>query len=485
MHSPASHKAPLPLRKAVSLSALVAAAAVLTACASVPASHTITPHSDLAATQSLPSESGQWPAREWWKGFNDAQLSALIDEAFAGSPDLLAAQARLDKALATQAQVKSALDPDLTLNGSVAATEQSLNMGFPQQFKSVLPQGVLPLGRITLDANYNIDLWGKSRAALKGAIGQAKASEVEREVVRQNLAVAVANAYVELNRLYETRDELAELKRGAAAKLDLYQARADHNLEPKDTVLSARDDQQQLDRRLATIDGAIQLQDNLIAALVGAGPDRGLSISRPQLAPSEITTLPGNVPADLIGRRPDVVAARLRVEAAGQGIKYAKADYYPNLNLSLSWGREALGLQYFGQSASNFGSFGPAISLPLFHQKRLNASYRSYEADYNSAVATYDQTLTTALHEVADAAGRTKATTAELAAAQGRHDTALQGYELSKARFGKGLATKIDVISAHARVVSAENEITDLKAQAYRDRITFIAALGGGYQSQN
>lgn len=490
MHAPAYKISPLSLRKAVSLSALAASALLLANCASVPASHTLKPleAGDLAATQTLASQDGQWPSQDWWKGFNDPQLNGLIDEAFAGSPDLKAAQARLDKALATQLQVKSALEPDASINASTVQTKQSYNMGFPPAFKDFVPQGYQNLSRLTLDANYSIDLWGKSRAALKGAIGNAHATEIEGTVVRQNLAVAVANAYVELNHLYETRDDLAELKRGADIKMDLYQARADHNLEPKDTLLLAKDDQQQLDRRIAATDGAIRLQNNLLAALVGAGPDRGLSITRPALAPVEVNSLPGNAPVDLIGRRPDVVAARLRVEAQGHGIKYAKADFYPNLSISAFWGVQGLskgGFQNFFADGSDIGSIGPAISLPLFHQKRLTAEYRSYEADYNAAVATYDQTLTTALHEVADAAGRTQATTAEVAAAEARKDTAEQGYELYKARFAKGLSTKIDVITAHARVVSAENELGDLKAQAYQDRIKFIAALGGGYQSQN
>ncbi len=483
MHSPAYK---LKLSKAISWLALAPALLVLANCAAVPASKTLTPlkSGDLAATQTLADGQGQWPAEDWWKGFNDPQLNTLMDEAFANAPNLKAAQARLDKAEATLSQVKAGTQADANLNASVMATEQSLNMGFPPQFKDFLPQGVLPLGRLTLDINYDLDLWGKSRDAIKGAIGQAKATQVEGVVVRQNLAVAIANAYVELNRLYQTEDELAELEKGSDIKLQLYQARADHSLDPKDVLLSAHDDAQQVAQRQAAVQGSIIIQKNLIAALVGAGPDRGASLTRPALAPVDINKLPTNVPVDLLGRRPDVVAARLRVEAQGQGIKYAKADFYPNISLTGSWGREALGLQYLGSPDSNFGSVGPAISLPLFHQSRLNAEYLGYEADYNAAVAAYDQTLTTALHETADAAASSQSTTAQIAAVAGRRDAAQQTYELTKARWGKGLSTKIDVITAHSRVVSYDSLLTDLQAQAYFDRIKFIAALGGGFKSE-
>jgi len=276
-------------------------------------------------------------------------------------------------------------------------------------------------------------------------------------------------------------------KKGADIKSDLYQARAAHNLESKDTLLAAKDDQDQLTARIASADGAIRLQKDLISALVGAGPDRGISLKRPQLAPASLESLPANVPVQLLGRRPDIVAARLRVEAQNQGLKYAKADFYPNVNLSAFWGIQGLskgGLQNLTASGSDIGSIGPAISLPLFHQTRLTAEYRGYEADYNTAVATYDETLTTALQEVADAASRTQATAIELASAKERRNNAQGAYELSKARWGKGLGTKIDVLTAHAHVIAAESALSDAQAQAYDDRIKFIAALGGGFKSE-
>ncbi|HWT70221.1 MAG TPA: TolC family protein, partial [Pseudomonas sp.] len=136
-HAPMSPRAFL--TKAASLSALAVAAALLANCASVPDSHTIAPRTDLAATESLPAESGAWPTQDWWKGFNDAQLDALIDEAFANSPDIQTADARLQKAVASSEQITEALKPSLSLNGSITETQQSLNMGYPAAFRDFLP----------------------------------------------------------------------------------------------------------------------------------------------------------------------------------------------------------------------------------------------------------------------------------------------------------------------------------------------------------
>lgn len=481
----------LPLKR-VSILALVVAAFGLAACATVPPSTTDTPvkAETLASEQSLKGDAaGQWPAQAWWTGFNDPQLNTLMDEAFKNAPDLKAAKARVEKATAFYDQVHAVLSPTVTLNGSIASTKSSLNMGFPDAFKSFLPQGYWYADRLAFDASYDIDLWGKSHAALKGALGQARAADLEAEVARQALAQQIARAYIELDRLYTERDDLNEIKQGADVRVQLIQARIDHNLDTADTLLRSQDDQAQVNQRLAIVDGAIRVQGNLIAALVGAGPDRGLNLTRPQLAPVGVDTLPADIRVNLLGRRPDVQAARLHVEAAAHQIKYTKADFYPNVKLNAylglqGLGKDGLGLDALTKNNSDIGSIGPAISLPLFNGGSLKAAYRSSEADYDQAVAIYDQTLTRALQEVADAAANTQSTADQLKAADTRVASAKGTYDLTKARFAKGLGTKIDVLQAHSAWIAAELDQSNLKAQAYNDRIHFIAALGGGFQSQ-
>jgi NodT family efflux transporter outer membrane factor (OMF) lipoprotein len=470
--------------------AAVSLLALLSACATVPQSSTLTPRKaeDLASSQTLAAQpDGAWPVEAWWQGFHDPQLNALIDEAFKSAPDLEAAQARIEKALAQSAQIKAGTQADASLNASSVENKQSLNMGFPAAFQDYLPKGYWNLTKVTLDANYNLDLWGKSRAALHGAQRAAEAAKVDADAARLTLASTIVQAYVELNRLYDARDELNAMLTASNDRVALSQSLLQHQLATKDAVLTEQDQQAQLKGQIASVEGAIHGQQNLIAALIGAGPDRGAQITRPHLAPADISALPQNVALDLLGRRPDIAAAKLRVEAQAAGIKYAKADFYPNVNLTAAWGYQALskgGLENFLDSNSNIGTFGPAISLPLFHQGRLNAEYRSYEADYDAAVASYDQTLTTAFRQVADAASATQATSEQLATARTRLDAAQQSLDLSKARFQRGLGTKLDVDAAQIRLASARSALNDLNAQAYNNRVKFIAALGGGYHSE-
>src|SRR5579871_3127369 len=115
---------------------------------------------------------------------------------------------------------------------------------------------------------------------------------------------------------------------------------------------------------------------------MGAGPDRGLAIERPTLPTDKDFGLPARLPAELLGRRPDVVAARYRVEAAAQGIKQEKAAFYPNVDLKALVGFQSLGLSNLFLSDSTVAAVGPAISLPIFDGGRLRAQYRGAEADY-------------------------------------------------------------------------------------------------------
>ncbi len=472
---------------------------VLGGCAAVPKSSIDTPValSDVKADQSLAGDArATWPDAQWWTAFNDPQLNSLMNEALAKAPDIKAAKARLEKAESYYDQVRAVLSPTATANASTSETKSSINMGSPNTLdfggtsfnpKSLLPHGYWNMTRLSIDGSYDIDLWGKSHAALEGSLGLAKAAQIEEVAAGDNVALNIARAYIELDRLYKMKDDLLEIKKGADIRLGLMQQRADHQLETADAVLRTKDDQTRMIMQLAQVDGAIKTQGYLIAALAGEGPDRAATITRPQLADiSADSSLPADLPANLLGRRPDVIAARLRIEAQSENIKYTKADFYPNLSLTAYIGQQALSLGGFNElfaSGSGIGSIGPAVSLPLFNGGRLKAAYRGAEADYDSAVATYDQTLTDALHQVADAANSGQSTAAQLEAAEIRADDANKVYQLSKARFGRGLNTEIDVLLAHASWVQYQDDVTNLKAQAYDDHLSLIAALGGGYQA--
>jgi len=143
--------------------------------------------------------------------------------------------------------------------------------------------------------------------------------------------------------------------------------------------------------------------------LIGGGPGRRQTIALPTAAHLAAFGLPGDLGIAIVGRRPDIVAARLRAEGQGARIDAARAEFYPNIRITALIGLQALGIGNLLSAGSSYGSAGPAISLPIFSGGRIEGGYRGARADYDAAVASYDRTLINALKEVADVAASQRA----------------------------------------------------------------------------
>ncbi|MDB5976202.1 MAG: multidrug transporter, partial [Nevskia sp.] len=284
--------------------------------------------------KSLAAPEGVWPESEWWHAYGDPQLDRLIAEALDGSPDLRIAEARFRQAEAAAGQAGAALWPEISAQGSATAIHQSLHQGFPDSFQSFLPHGWRSQGTLTANLDYEIDLFGKNRAALAAATSAGEAAQIDAVAARLALSVAVAEAYADLVQLDADRraDEDALRVRSDSAKL--VNDRAQQQLENSGEVSQARSRVATARADLDVVHGQLALTRNRISALVGQGPDRGLDIVVADLPNLHAFGVPKNLAADLLGRRVDIVAARLRVEAAAKRIDVARADFYPNVDLT-------------------------------------------------------------------------------------------------------------------------------------------------------
>jgi NodT family efflux transporter outer membrane factor (OMF) lipoprotein len=365
----------------------------------------------LAATASLPASAVDWPDARWWAGFGDTQLDTLMAEGLAGSPDVALAAARVRSAEALAQQAGAALGPSLAIDGAVGGIKQSENLGIPPAF---VPKGIIDNGRLTAALNFNLDLWGKNRAALAAARGEAVAAGVDAAQARLLLTTGIAAAYADLAQYHAQRDAAAAALDVRTATARLTAQRVQVGSETRGGLAQAEARVPQARADLLALEEAIALTQNRLAALVGAGPDRGRSIARPTLRAAPVG-LPANAGIDLVGRRPDLVAARLRAEAAGQRIRVARADFYPNLNLTALVGLQSLGLGQLFDAGSSYGNGGLAVSLPVLDSGRIQGRYRGARAEYDAAVARYDATLLLALRETADAVTSRSAADARLA----------------------------------------------------------------------
>ena len=437
-----------------------------------------TPPEELAASRSFADRHGEWPGDQWWRAYGDPQLDALIEQARGASPDIALATARVRQANALAQQASAVLLPTVTADAGAQVVKQSYNNGIPQDF---VPKGWNASGTLTAGAQFDADLWGRNRAALAAARSEAEAAAVDAEQALLLLSTEIAAAYADLARLEAERGIAARAVEIREATLDLFRQRVEGGLDNRGTEELARSRAAGARGDLAANEEAVALTRNRIAALVGEGPDRALDIHPPRIVELTPRGVPERLALDLIGRRPDIVSARLRVEAAGSRVRGARAAFYPNVNITALFGLQSLGLANLIDSGSTVGSAGPALSLPLFNRVALVGNLRGTEAQSDIAVADYDATLLDALREVADAATSIEALEARRAEAGEALRAAEDAYTIARQRYGGGLATYLDVLTAEDTVLDRRRIATELDTRAFALDVALVRALGGGF----
>jgi NodT family efflux transporter outer membrane factor (OMF) lipoprotein len=432
----------------------------------------------LASSQTLKDaklEAAAWPADQWWRSYGDPQLDALVEEALAGSPTLEIAQARLRAAQAQTVAARAARDPQTVFNASITRER------FPQNELYPAPLGGswATAGNATLDFSWDLDLWGRNRQLLAAARAGEAAAEADRQAARLAISVAVVQAYIQFDLNYSLLDVTTDNLTQQQSILDLTQQRVSAGLENTARVKQSEGTVALTRAGLAFVEANIELSRNQLADLAGAGPDRGQSLNRPQLhAPADIA-LPSQLPADLLGRRPDVAAARAMVEAANRGVKAAEADFYPNINLAAFAGLQPVGLSQVFDSRT-FGA-GPALSLPVFNRGALRGQLYGRQAQFDSSVGQYNQTLLDAVKDVADVVANWRGLERETLQEQTALDAAQRSYDLTSERYRAGLDNYLSVLSSQNQVLLAQTLRAELQARRLTFSVNLVQALGGGY----
>jgi NodT family efflux transporter outer membrane factor (OMF) lipoprotein len=462
---------------------LVALCAGVSACAAVPhigpaavsRVDTIT-----AEAHSLDGTAAEWPADGWWDRYDDPQLNRLMAEALSQSPDIAAAAARIRVADGLARQAGAALLPSATAIGTVGATRVGTPDGLPA---NILPSGWNDSGAAGAGVTLDIDLWGKNRAALRAARLEAQAARYDAAEARLALTTGIASAYAELAALYAQQDSIASAIAIRAQTLSLVDQRVTQGLDTQAALRQARARLEQTQANMTATVEAIALAKNAIAALVGTGPDRALTITRPDIGALVVLDLPANASVNLVGRRPDIAATRARLEASAQQVKVARAAFYPDLSLNALIGVQSIGLSNLFTSSSVIGNAGPAISLPLFRGGALQGQYRARRGQYDEAVALYDREVIAALRETADALTSRSQLAARLASSRRALADFEEANRLARLRYRQGLSTYLDVLTVEEGVLDSRLAVARLQTRAFALDVSLVRALGGGFHS--
>lgn len=435
---------------------------------------------DFKSTQALQAPEASWPTDSWWEAYGDVQLNQLIQEGLADAPDLKVAQARLRKSEAQSQATGSILYPQLSANGTVFGQEASTNYIVPAPYT---PQGWYSYGQATLNFNWEIDFWGKNRAALAAAVSESQARSAEVAQAKLILTTSIARSYAELARLMADRATAEKALEIRTKTWALFAQRQKQGLEHTGAVSQAEGKKNLTENELVQIDIRIAENRNRLAALVGAGPDRGLQITPPKKLIKANDALPPDIGINLIGRRPDIVATRWQAEASQSRIEQRKAAFYPNVNIVAFVGAQSLGINKLVESGSYMSNAGPALYLPIFLGGKLRAELKGARAEYDENVANYEKTLIQALNEVADVAAGLKQLQKQVHLADQSVAAQTQGLTVAANRYKGGLANYLDVLVAEDELLTSWRVQTDVRSRAFLLDVALTKALGGGYRT--
>ncbi len=420
----------------------------------------------------------QWPTLEWWQRYQDPQLDGLVTRALAGNPSLDAASARVRMANAAVRNARALQWPQVDAQYQLNRQHYSENYIYPPPLGGSMATD----NSLTLRVNFDLDLWGRQRALSAAARSTALAAQAEQQQARTLLISSVVQSYFQLQNALAQSAALDTIVGKQQNVLDITRDRYTHGLGTQVDVDQADSAVSAARVQLAQARNNAELLHHQLAALVGTGPDK-----LPQVAPRKGTALPQGVPEsmplDLLGRRADVVAARLQAEAAGAEVSAAKADFFPNINLSAFAGFMSLGLDQLLRDGSRGYGAGPAISLPVFHAGALNAQLESRRAARDLAIAQYNQTVLGAVREVADASASIRSLHEQIHHQEASLKASTSAYDIALKRYQAGLGNFVQVLLAQSDALTQAIHATDLRARAYTLDAQLNTALGGGYQS--
>jgi NodT family efflux transporter outer membrane factor (OMF) lipoprotein len=460
----------------IRLSAALLLALPLAACVEAPST---TPSQTQIAPTALGLSVQPAPsvAADWWKGFNDPQLDRLVTQLLASNPTLQGALARIRAAQAELSVARTAQYPSINIDGSETRQLLSNDYLYPRPFGGSWQW----VGDAEARFRWSLDFWGKQAALIDRARSASVAAGLDADAARLALAGMFAQSYVELLLAWQNLDIAHQTVDERQAIMDLTQSRVTAGLENEASLEQAKAllAMARIDVRRAEAQRDVGV--HAIAALTGQGAEAYAGIARPAAGIENALPLPQSLPADLLARRPDILAAQARILAAVRGRDAAHADFYPNIDLAAFAGFQAVGLANMFSGGAVVAGAGPALHLPIFDAGRIRAQYSRATADLDAAVADYNATVLSAVRQTADALTQVASLADQREQQKLALDSAGRAFNLARERYLLGLSGQIPMLTAEATLLEARRQMAVLVSQAANQRVTLLLSAGGGF----
>ncbi|MES2160909.1 MAG: efflux transporter outer membrane subunit [Pseudomonadota bacterium] len=420
-----------------------------------------------------------WPGAQWWSAYHDEQLNALIKQALASGPTLEVAAAQIGSA--RSALSRSAADLGLDVSGYAGANRQRYSGTglFPEPIGGAW----FSAETLRLDARYNFDWWGKNRAQVAAAVGELNAGRAEYAEAERALAAAIAQSYFRLQGAWARQANTEQLAATQAALVQDKARRIAGGLATSDEQRAAESELSLIRKQQAQLKADIGREREALRALLGA--DSGaLADLKPQALGRTPHALPARLGMELLARRPDLQAARWKLEASLSKIDAAKAAFYPDVNLTGSIGLDTVKLEHLLQAASRTLYIGPTLTLPLFDSRRLDAQLDSARAGRNERIAEYNQAVVDAVRDVAQDGVQLQGIEQQIVQQAAATGAARAQRASAQARLERGLGDRANVLSAQLALLKQQDADLYLQQVQLLAEVALTNALGGGYREE-
>lgn len=456
---------PLPSRLA-----LLLALALLGGCSSLARTPYAPPVTQTPAAWQQAGQAATVNASCWWQGFGDDTLSALIDEALRKNNDLAVATIKVRRA---QLQAGIAEDAFIPALGAQLGSSGSKALDGSRQTSRASQNSV--------SLSYEVDLWGRLGANYDVARWEALATAQDRAATALSLVGTTANLYwtgAYLNqRLRSAEQSIAYAQKTLDLVQTQYRAGAVSSLE----LLTAR---QNLLSQQSSYTELVQQQvenDNALAILFDSPPGQRRSLP-PALPQQPLPALEAGLPAELLARRPDLQAAELRLREALANVDLTRTSFYPKLSLTGSLGTSSDALLRLVQNP--VASLAAQLSLPFLQQTQMKLQVGVSQADYDSALAQFRQTLYSAFSDVENALSAREQYARQQALQARNVEVAQAAEQLYELRYRAGSATLQAWLDQQDKRRSAENTLAQVRLNQLKNQMTLYQALGGDARAE-
>ncbi|MBJ7424203.1 MAG: efflux transporter outer membrane subunit [Akkermansiaceae bacterium] len=419
---------------------------------------------------------------DWWRLFNDRELTKLIDRALAANNDLAAAKARVETAQALIGVSRSALFPALGFNGSAGASRSS----------SEVLRGNLPAGadvklesqnyRSTFDMAYDPDLWGMNKRVVEASKADAAAAEAMLDSQRLGVATEVARQFFLLRGLDSQQDILENTLKSRKVSLEIQQSKNAAGLADGLGTSRAITEVDLAENDLSIAIRQRGATEHALAVLCATVPS-AFNISH-QTLDGALPKIQPSLPVEVLNRRPDVRSAEQDLRAANARIGVAEAAFYPSFSLSTGGGFESINLSNLLNWENRVLSLAGSVAQPIIDGGLNKSNYRAALSRFQESLSAYRQVLLIALREVEDALldvnGQAKSRVALERACASSQDT----LNLTQERYDKGLTSYFEVVDAERQLLQIQLSLSQLIADQHVTIAVLVKALGGGWSGK-